>query len=269
MRGSFAARRFAIIVSALLPGLIQQNLWGQQQIPPAQVPEAFRGLQQLGDLRLKTYSIHGLAPLVVLFTEAPASAPEVERRYRHNLTSTLLWHIERLGVSLFSLHPTRQASESSDVDQFSQDALATFDTLRGLPPWGRPRVFIGFADGAVAAARELQRDSSSAALIALAPSLGEGATAAQEVLWQELLSPTDLSRPVLVLESLCNIPNSGLAQVGSGRRVTLLLLPQYDGWLSRQALPACSTTPAHSAGMDYELISVLTNWLRQTVAFPE
>lgn len=245
----------------LSPGLIHQDLLGQQTLGPAQVPEAFRDLQQLGDLRLKTYSIHGLAPLVVLLTEAPASAPEVERRYRHAMTSTLLWNIEGIGVSLFSLSP--------EVDQATQYSGALFDILRRLPPSARPQVFIGFAQGAIAAARMLQSDSSSTALIGLAPSLGASASAPQSAFWQEMVSPANHTRPVLVLESVCNTSGNGLAQVGTGQRVTVLLLPQYDGWLSRRASAACPTTPTHAAGMDYELMSLLTNWLRQTVVFPE
>jgi hypothetical protein len=270
MRFSFPPGRLTITVCALGAGLAHQELWGQREVPPAQMPEPYRRLQKLGELRLKTYSIHGFAPLVVLFTEAPASASEVERRYRHQLTRMLLWSIERLGVSLFSLQPTSQSVDGFRVDQMKRQALAAFEILRGLPPGGRPQVFIGFADGAAAAARLLLRDSSSAALVALVPSTpGDSSTAAQEVLWEELLRQSDQPRPVLVVESMCNSPTTALTQIGYRRRQTILMLPQYDGWLSQRTSLACPSTPVRAVGMDYELTSIVIEWSRRTVGFPQ
>jgi hypothetical protein len=270
MRFSFPSGRLTIAVCALGIGLTPQELWGQQEVPPAQMPEAYRRLQELGELRLKTYSIHGYAPLVVLFTEAPQSASEVERRYRHRLTSVLLWSIGRIGVSLFSLHPTSYASDSVQVGQMKRQAFAAAEVFRGLRPGARPQVFIGFADGAAAAARLLLRDSLSAGLVALVPSTpGDSATAAQEVLWQELLRPSDHPRPVLVLESMCNSPTTWLTQVPFRRRQTVLMLPQYDGWLSQRTSSMCPKTPVDAVGMDYELISIVIEWLRRTVGFPQ
>jgi hypothetical protein len=269
MRLSFASPRLTILVAVLGFGPTQQELWSQQEVPLAQMREPYRRLRALGELRLKTYSIHGLAPMVVLFTEAPASGSEVERRYRHQLTSSLLWAVERLGVSLFSLHPTPQAPGTSHVDQMKRDALAAFEIFRGMRPGQRPQVFIGFAEGASAAARLLLRDSLSAGLVALVPSTpGDSATTAQEVLWQELLAPTDHPRPVLVLESMCNTPITWLAQASFRRRQTVLMLPQYDGWLSRRTTSACPRTPAYPVAMDYELTSIVIDWLRRTVGFP-
>jgi hypothetical protein len=134
----------------------------------------------------------------------------------------------------------------------------------------RPQVVIGFADGAVAAARLILRDSLSAALVALVPGTrGNAATAGQDVVWQELRRPVDHPRAVLVLESMCNSPTSWLAQAGFRERQTVLLLPQYDGWLSRRMSSACPASPAQAVGMDYELTSTVTDWLRRTVRFPE
>jgi hypothetical protein len=223
----------------------------------------------LGDLRLKTYSIHGFAPLVVLFTEAPASASAVERRYRHQLTSMLMWSIERLGVSLFSLQPISQSADGLlHVDQMKRQASAASEILRNLPLEDRPQVFIGFAEGAAAAARLLLRDSLSAALVALVPSTpSDSSTAAQEVLWEELLRQSAQPRPVLVLESMCNSATSGLTRITYRQRQTILVLPQYDAWLAQRNSSACPRTPTRAVGMDYELIAIVIEWLRRTVGF--
>jgi len=243
---------------------------GQRRDATAPVPPEFRRLEELGDLRLKTYSIHGYAPLVMLLTEAPASASEVERRYRHRLTSLLMRSIERLGVSLFSLNPMRHSSDSSDVNQMKHAASAAGEIFRGMKPYDRPQVVVGFGDGAVAAARLVLRDSLPAALVALVPGIpGNTQTEGQEVVWQELLRPVDRPRDVLVLESMCNSPTSPLAEARFRERQTVLMLPQYDGWLSRRMSSACPASPAHAVGMDHEVISMVTDWLKRTVIFPE
>jgi hypothetical protein len=244
------------------------ELWGQRVVPLNQMSEAHRRLSELGDLRLKTYSIHGLAPLVVLFTEAPETASEVERRYRQQLTSTLIWNIERLHASLFSLHP-RHKSGNSD-DQMKQDALAAFQIFRDMQPWARPDLFIGFADGARAAAQMLLRDSLPAGLVALAPlTSSDRGTRAQDALWLELLRPADHPRPVMVLESMCNGPFTWLAQAAFQRRQTILILAQYDGWLSQRTTSACPKTPTRPM-MDYDLISMVIDWMSRehTLRFP-
>jgi hypothetical protein len=116
----------------------------------------------------------------------------------------------------------------------------------------------------------LLRDSLAAALVALVPSTpGDVAAAGQEVIWQELLRPIDHPRDVLVLESMCNSPTSALAQAGYRQRQTVLLLPQYDGWLSRRMSSACPPSPAKAVGMDYEVMSIVTDWLRRTIRFPQ
>jgi hypothetical protein len=270
MRWSIAAARLAIVVSALGIAPAPPELWGQQEVPVDRMPEPYRRLQKLGQLRLKTYSIHGLAPLVVLFTEAPASASEVQRRYQSQITRMLLWSVERLGVSTFSLQPALQSVDSLRGDQMKRQALVAFEILRSLPPGGRPHVFIGFATGANAAARLLLRDSMPAALVALVPSTsGDSSTSNEEVLWDELLRPSDHPRPVLVLESMCNSPTTSLPHIGYRRRQTILMLPQYDGWLSQRTSLACPTTPVRGVGMDYELIFILMAWLKGTIGFPQ
>ena len=114
------------------------------------------------------------------------------------------------------------------------------------------------------------RDSLSAALVALVPATpGNPATAGQDVVWQELLRLVDHPRAVLVLESMCNSPTSALAEARFRQRQTVLMLPQYDGWLSRRMSSACPATPAHAVGMDYEVISIVTDWLKRTVTFPQ
>jgi hypothetical protein len=258
-----------IIATAAVAGLSHQNLWGQGRDATAPVPPGFRRLEELGELRLKRYSIHGYAPLVMLLTQAPASASEVERRYRQRVTSSLMWSIERLGVSLFSLNPMRHSSDKPDVNQMKHAASAASEVFRGMKPYERPQVLIGFGDGAVAAARLILRDSLSAALVALVPSTpGDAATAEQDVVWQDLLRPVDHPRAVLVLESMCNSPTTWLAQAGFRERQTVLMLPQYDGWLSQRMSSACPASPAHAIGMDYEVISIVTDWLRRTLRFP-
>ncbi len=264
-----AAHRPAVIVTALLAGLTCQDLWGQREIPPAQVPEAMRNLQHLGELRLKTYSIHGIAPLVMLLTEAPASASEVERRYRHRVTSSLIWNIERLGVSLFSLNPAPRHSDSSDVKGMTHAASVAGEIFRGMKAHDRPQVVIGFADGAIAAARLVLRDSLSAAVVALMPATSNATAGGQERIWQELLRPTDRPRDVLVLESMCNTSSSWLAQADYRQRQTILILPQYDGWLSPRMSSACPASPVHAVGMDYQLTSIVMDWLKRTLIFPE
>jgi hypothetical protein len=206
----------------------------------------------------------------MLITEAPASASEVERRYRQRVTSLLMGTIERLGVSLFSLNPMRHSPDTSDVNQMKHAASAAGEIFRGMKPYDRPQVVIGFADGAVAAARLILRDSLSAALVALVPGTpGNARTEGQEVVWQELLRPVDHPRAVLVLESMCNSPTSPLAEARFSQRQTVLLLPQYDGWLFRRMSSACPASPAHEVGTDYEVISIVTDWLKRTVIFSE
>ncbi len=241
-----------------------------RRVPTVPVPLEFRPLEQLGELRLKTHSIHGYAPLVMLLTEAPASASEVERRYRRRMTNMLMWNVERLGVSLFSLNPTRHSSDSSDVNGMKHAASAAGERLRDMKPYHRPQVIIGFGDGAVAAARLILRDSLSAALVALAPATsGNAATAGQDAVWQELLRPVDHPRALLVLESMCNSPTSALAEAPFRQRQTVLMLPQYDRWLSRRMSSACPASPAQAVGLDYEVISLVMDWLRRTVRFSE
>ena len=119
------------------------------------------------------------------------------------------------------------------------------------------------------AAQLLLRDSSSAALVALVPSTPTGSsTVQQEDLWEELLRPRNQPRPMLVVESMCNSPTTVLAQIGYRHRQTILLVPQYDGWLSQRTSSACPGTPVRTVGMDYELMSIVTGWLRRTVRFP-
>ena len=208
MRLPFPAR-LLILATAAVASLAPHDVWGQRRDGTTPVPEEFRRLEGLGELRLKQYSIHGYAPLVVLLTEAPASASEVERRYRRRVTSALVGSIERLGVLLFSLNPRRHSSDSSDVNQMKHAASAAGELFRGMKAYDRPQVIIGFADGAVAAARLILRDSLSAALVALVPGTpGNTQTEGQEVVWQELLRPVDHPRDVLVLESMCNSPTS-------------------------------------------------------------
>lgn len=262
--------RLVLISIVMGLSLMHQELWGQREIPPEQMSEAHRRLNKLGDLRLKTYSIHGLAPLVVLFTEAPAEASEVERRYRHQLTSILIWNIERIHASVFSLQPRHKSTDTNHLDQMNQRAVAAFEVFRQMRPWNRPDLFIGYADGARAAAQLLLRDSLSAGLVALVPSAPrDSASMAQQALWEELLRPADHPRPVLVLESMCNSPFTWLAQVAFQRRQTILILPQYDGWLSQRTTSACPKTPTRPM-MDYELISMVIDWMSRehTLRFP-
>lgn len=268
MRLSPAGR--LVVATAVVACVACQDGWGQGRDGTVPLPPEFRRLEQLGELRLKVHSIHGYAPLVMLLTEAPASASEVERSYRQRVTNTLMWSIERLGVSLFSLNPTRHSSDRSDVYQMKHAASAAGEIFRGMQPYNRPQVVIGFADGAVAAARLVLRDSLRAALVALVPGTpGNVQTEGQEVVWQELLRPVDHPRAVLVLESMCNSPTSPLAETRFRHRQTVLMLPQYDGWLSRRMSSACPASPAHAVGMDYEVISLVADWLKRTVRFSE
>jgi hypothetical protein len=180
----------------------------------------------------------------------------------------LMWNIERLGMSLFSLDPRR--SDSSGVNQMKHAASAAGEILRGLQPYDRVHVVVGFGDGAVAAARLVLRDSLAPALVALVPGTpGNAETEGQEEVWQQLLRPADHRRDVLVLESMCNSPTSRLDQARFSQRQTVLMLPQYDGWLSRRMSSACPPNPAQAIGMDYQLTSVVMDWLRRTVRFPQ
>lgn len=267
MRHSMAAAQMAFTLSALGVAPGQLELWGQQQVRAANIPEQYRRLQTLGDLRLKTHSIHGFAPLVVLFTEAPATASKVERRYRHSLTTMLLSNIERLGVSTFSLQPKFQSVDTLRTDQLERDASVAFEILQSLAA-GRPQAFIGFADGGAVAAQLLLRDSSSAGLVALVPSTSGGSTMWQEDSWEELLRPRQRPRPMLIVESTCNTPTTVLGRMGYRHDQTILLVPQYDGWLSQRTSSDCPSTPVRTIGMDYELMSIVTEWLRRTVVFP-
>ena len=263
--------RSVLISTVMGLSLMHQELWGQREVPPEQMSEAHGRLTKLGDLRLKTYSIHGLAPLVVLFTEPPSTASEVERRYRYHLTSSLIWNIERIHASVFSLQPRHQSTDTHHLDQMNESALAAFEVFRQMQPWDRPGLFIGYADGARAAAQLLLRDSLSAGLVALVPSTPKDSSSmAHHALWEELLRPADHPRPVLVLESICNSPFTWLAKVGYQRRQAILILPQYDGWLSQRTTSACPKIPMRPI-MDYESISMVIDWIRRahTLRFPE
>jgi hypothetical protein len=255
---------FVILGFALLPRVSS----AQQRIPPGNVPQEYRALDSLGDLRLKSWSIHGISPLVVLFTAAPPGTPNMEGLQRGQVTSSLLWLIDRMGVSIFSLQP-RLAAEVTPAEQMQREASRAFDILQHLPPQARPQVYIGFGDGATAAARLLLHDSSSAALLALVPLAPVGAALSkQQSLLQELLAPTAYPRTVLVIESICNA-GAWAAQTTHTGRHTVLLLPEYDGWLADRRTAVCPTTPFRTAPLTYELGYLVTNWLQQTVGFPQ
>lgn len=261
------------LATALTLGFAYQDLSAQVLAPGAPVPPELRDLERLGDLRLKIYSIHGHAPLVVLLTEAPASAPAPERRYRHALTTALMRAIQDQGFSLFSLAPQRTPSDTAQGDQMTQNASEMFDVFRGQSVLYQPRALIGFGDGALAAARQISRESPSPAFVALVPSTGaDTGSTAREALWKNLrraLEPQP--RPVLVLESPCNrlFMDRWLTEYNFPWGQTILLLPQYDRWLGQRTGSACATSPPAVAVMALDLAPLVADWLRRTVTFPQ
>jgi hypothetical protein len=256
-----------IVVAAL--ALLHGESSAQQRISPGDIPKEYHGLDSLGELRLKTWSIHGISPMVVLFTAAPPGSVDMEEIQRGQVTSSLLWLIDRMGVSIFSLKPRRGVGVTP-AEQMQREASRAFDILEHLPPAARPRVYIGFGDGATAAARLLLHDSSSASLIALSPLAPVGgALSQQQPLMQQLLAPTAYLRTVLVIESMCNGAGAWAAQTTHTHRHTVLLLPEYDGWLADRRTAVCPTTPSRTAPLTYELGYLVTDWLQHTVVFPE
>lgn len=246
------ARALILMTIALASGTSQ--LPGQQPVNAGSLTEPYQRLQQLGDLRLKTWSIHGLSPLVVLLTEAPTDAPLSVRGSRRQLTGFLLNGLGRTGVSLLSLRP-------------GADSTA-FDVLRALPPGEKPQVVIAFGERAVAAARLLVTDSLSAAFVALAP--GASAPLAELArIWSELLQSSRVQRAILVLESGCDSSAAWLAHVEYRHRQTVLVLPQNDAWLTPKTSAACPAAPAHPIGLEYELTTLVLDWVKRNVGFPE
>ncbi|MFL5491135.1 MAG: hypothetical protein ACJ8AV_06950 [Gemmatimonadales bacterium] len=252
-----AFRQAAIVILALpVPGLALMAQ-ADSVIP---VPPEYGVLEKLGVLRLERYSIHGYAPLVALFTEAAASAPQVERTFRSQLTRRLVGQLDRMSASLFTLR-SKSISEGSS---------AAFEAFQRLPPWEQPQVIIGFGDGAVAAARLLTRDSSRSALLALAPAYpGDSAGGAQAALWQELFRSAHYRGTVLVLESECNRSKAGLNLVDHSERGTVLILPQYDGWLAQRRSGTCPAAPTQAVALDYHSLALITDWLKRTLHYPQ
>ena len=242
----------ALLIALALAGRAS-GLHAQQPVDASRLAE-YQRLRQLGDLRLKTYSIHGLAPLVVFLTSAPDTASLNVRGNRHFLTAFLLRGLDDVGVSLLSLRA-------------GSDSIA-FDALRALPLGSRPHVVIAFGERAVTAARFLAKDSSLVSFVALAP--GSGASSAElSQAWSALLKSNKLPRAILVVESGCDSSASWLAHVKHQYRQTILVLPDHNAWLAPRTSPDCPVTPAHSVGMEYELTALVLDWVRRNVGFPE
>jgi hypothetical protein len=242
----------ALIALLLFSGASQ--LHSQQPVDAARLGEPYQTLRQLGDLRLKTWSIHVLATLVVLLTTAPDSVPPKLRSIRRFLTAFLLRGLDDTGVSLLSV---RAGSDS-----------AAFNAFRTLPPGNQPQIVIAFGERAAAAAHVLARDSLPAALVALAPG-ASAPTAELSQTWAALLQSSTLPRAILVLESACDSSASWLAHMKHQYRQTILVLPDHDAWLAPKSSADCPVTPAHSVGIEYELTALVLDWVRRNTGFPE
>jgi hypothetical protein len=243
----------ALLLTAFVLSSPTSQLRGQQPVDATRLT-GYERLRELGDLRLKTYSIHGLAPLVVLLTSASDDLPRELRSNRHFLTGFLLRGLDESGVSLLSL---RAGYDS-----------AAFDALRALPPGDRPQVVIAFGERAVAAARFLAKDSLTAAFVALAPGASMPAAELTRI-WSALLQSSKLPRDILVLESGCDSSAAWLAPVTHQYRQTALVLPDHDAWLSPKTSTACPAAPTRGVGMEYELTALVMDWVRRNVGFPE
>jgi hypothetical protein len=248
--------------------LLQRESNAQKPVSPEYVPKEYQMLDSLGQLRLKTWSIHGISPMVALFTDAPTGSPDMEQIQRENVTHSLLEELGRMGVSVFTLKP-RAAPGVAAPEQMQREASRAFAILEHLPPPARPQVYIGFADGAGALARLLVHDSSYAALVMLAPLAPVGGVLSQQQsVLQELLDSTAYPRSVLVLESMCNGGGTWAARTRYSFRHTVFLVPDYDGWLVDRRTPVCLTTPSRTAPLSYPVVLLLSSWLRYNVIFP-
>jgi hypothetical protein len=248
-----AYRTRSLILIGLVLSLPASQLHAQQPVDASKLTD-YRRLRELGDLRLKTYSIHGLAPLVVLLTAAPDTAALPLKSNRRSLTKSLMDGLGRLGVSLFSVR--------SDSDSVALDAL------RALPLAEQPHVIIAFGERSISAVRFLAADSFLTSFVALAP--GSGAPSidlASE--WSRMLQSRKLPRAILVLESGCDSSAVWLAQIRHHYRQTVLVLPDHDAWLAPKTSAACPTAPTSGVGMEYELATLVLDWVRRNTGFPE
>ena len=246
--------------------------------PPAPPSDTARAsddsvLAQHGHLKLRSYSIHGAAPLILIMTDAPAWAGAMERWYRRTFTKMLTRSIEMRG---FSYYAFRDPGGSDSPFSTPQQMLERLETAAGdvaaslrnrqLPP----AAYIGLAEGAVVAARVAMQDPLPARLAALAPSLpGRGGKGLPR--WVEVIQALDNRLPVLLaMQSACDGPMPDALIQAAGWRQRLLLLPDFDSWLGMMQGTVCSPerrVPGRVPGLS--VAQMVAEWLGASVVFPE
>jgi hypothetical protein len=198
-----------------------------------------------GHLKLRYYSIHGAAPLILILTQAPGSVAGEERRYRAMFTDLLTGDIEGRGFSHYVLRSVRG------------------DTISITPS-----AYVGLAEGAVVAARLAIRDSlPRRALAALAPSLPAD-TRKGSPRWDEVIQAVNQELPLLLaIQSACDGPMPD-ALINAGRRLQrLLILPNHDSWLAPMQGTSCTgKRPLRVPGLN--VAHMVDEWLRASVIFP-
>ncbi len=246
--------------------------------PPAAPSDTVRTnddsvLAQHGRLKLQTYSIHGAAPVILILTEAPASAGTGERWYRRTFTDMLTRWIEMRG---FSYYVFRDSGGGDSPFSTPQQALDRLDTAarevvaslrhKQVPP----AAYVGLAEGAVVAARVAIQDPFPARLAALAPSLpGRGWKGPPR--WDEVIQALDNRLPVLLaMQSACDGPMPDALLRAAGWRQRLLLLPNFDSWLGMMQGTTCSREhPVPGRVPSLSVAQMVAEWLGASVMFPE
>ena len=227
-------------------------------------------LAHRGRLKVQAYYSHGPAPLVLVVTEAPASAGAAERRYRTAFTAQLIRYIEMHG---FSYYVVRDAARADSVAETAEQGMSHLEAAareavaalgrKGLPPVA----YVGLAEGAVIAARLATEDSLPRSLAALSPSLATTGPKGPPH-WDEAIHALNerLSQ-LLAMQSVCDgpMPAALIHARRGGQR--LLLLPDLDSWLGY--LPGTGCAKAPPLQVSGEIAPMVAEWLRGSVGFPE
>jgi pimeloyl-ACP methyl ester carboxylesterase len=268
------AFRWFALAAVLLASLPKRGLYGQED--SLRRATATRELVGLGDLKF-VGAMHGPAPMVVLLTEAPATAPTFARQYQHEISLALVAQIRARGFSWFSFV---QSAGSVSREQ-SDTGLRTFEAAaehslalirEAAGPSGSPRAIVGFGEGAVVAARLALRSPESLVLVALAPSvrMPGGKSWHRQPRWDDLLLARDRPRISLVVQSPCNGPVPQALLDRSGYMSPVVIFANLDGWLSptyrSQCAPAFDPS-GRAAGMT--IAPFVAEWLVPHLPFFE
>jgi hypothetical protein len=229
-------------------------------------------LARHGRLKVQTGAIHGPSPLVLLLTEAPASASAPERRYRARFTEQLTQYLELHSFSYYVFRDSLDRDSLAGTPRRTVDRLevAALQVVAALTRKRlAPVAYIGLADGAVISARIAATGSSVRGLAALSPSLpSEGGV--RTVRWDEVIRAMTPRRPLLfAVQSACDGPMPGGLLEATPWNQRLLILPDHDSWLAPLLGPSCpGEGQAQERIQSMQVAPMVVEWLGSWVTFP-